>query len=59
VLTGKPGLALCDFATSLPARALVMGSRGQGGIKRAVLGSVSDYVIRNAPCPVIITGPAG
>ena len=59
VLTGKPGVALCEFATTLPARALIMGSRGQGGIKRAVLGSVSDYVIRNAPCPVIITGPAG
>ena len=59
VLTGKAGLALCEFATTLPARALIMGSRGQGGIKRVVLGSVSDYVIRNAPCPVIITGPAG
>jgi nucleotide-binding universal stress UspA family protein len=35
-----------------------MGSRGRGGIKRALLGSVSDFVVRNASCPVVITGPA-
>jgi len=32
-----------------------MGSRGRGGVKRALLGSVSDYVTRNAPCSVVIT----
>jgi nucleotide-binding universal stress UspA family protein len=35
-----------------------MGSRGRGGIKRALLGSVSDYVVRNARCPVVVTGPS-
>jgi len=44
------------LAEQLPARALVMGSRGRGGLKRALLGSVSDYVVRNSPCPVVITG---
>ena len=59
VLRGEPGIALCNLATEQNARALVMGSRGRGGIKRALLGSVSDYVVRNAPCPVVITGPKG
>lgn len=58
VLEGNPGDALCKFASALGAAAIVMGSRGRGGVRRALLGSVSDYVIRNAPCPVVITGPA-
>ena len=37
------------------ATAIVIGSRGRGGIKKALLGSVSDYVVRNAPCPVVVT----
>ena len=33
---------------------VVMGSRGLGGIKRALLGSVSDSVVRRAHCPVLV-----
>jgi nucleotide-binding universal stress UspA family protein len=58
VLRGPPGPALCSFAREVHARVLVMGSRGRGGVKRALLGSVSDHVVRNAPCPVVIAGPA-
>ena len=53
VLMGAPGPALCDYATSLPASVIVLGTRGRGGLRRAVLGSVSDHVVRNAPCPVL------
>lgn len=59
VLEGDPGPMLCEFAVGVRAGAIVMGSRGQGRLKRAVLGSVSDHVVRNAPCPVMILGPAG
>ena len=58
LLEGDAGPALCAFAAEISAGAIVMGSRGRGGIKRALLGSVSDHVVRNAPCPVVITGPA-
>jgi nucleotide-binding universal stress UspA family protein len=58
VLRGAPGSALCSLAREVDARAIVMGSRGRGGIKRALLGSVSDHVVRNAHCPVVITGPS-
>ena len=57
VLQGDPATAICQLATELDASAVVIGSRGHGGIKRAVLGSVSDHVVRNAPCTVIVTGP--
>ncbi len=53
ILVGSPGQALCDLAGSLPASVLVIGTRGRGGIRRAMLGSVSDYVVRRAPCPVV------
>ncbi|MCB1248831.1 MAG: universal stress protein [Acidimicrobiales bacterium] len=57
VLRGDAGRAICDYADEIDARVIVMGSRGRGGLKRAVLGSVSDHVVRNAPCPVVITPP--
>ena len=59
VLHGSPGPAICAHATDLSAAAIVIGSRGRGGLKRAVLGSVSDHVVRHAPCPVIVTSPPG
>jgi nucleotide-binding universal stress UspA family protein len=55
VLEGDPGPVLCALAEEVGASAIVMGSRGRGGFKRAFLGSVSDHVVRNAPCPVVIT----
>jgi nucleotide-binding universal stress UspA family protein len=55
ILQGDAGEAICQLATELSARAIVLGSRGRGGLKRAFLGSVSDYVVRKAPCTVIVT----
>jgi len=54
VLRGDPAAALVQHAESVRASAVVIGTRGRGGIKRAVLGSVSDHVIRHAPCPVVV-----
>ncbi|MCK4482049.1 universal stress protein, partial [Candidatus Bathyarchaeota archaeon] len=34
---------------------IVMGARGVSKIREILLGSVSDGVIRNAPCPVLVT----
>jgi len=55
VRRGDPGPTICDVAEKLSAEAIVMGSRGRGGLRRALLGSVSDYVVRNAPCTVMVT----
>ncbi|MGA2837679.1 MAG: universal stress protein [Acidimicrobiales bacterium] len=55
VVSGEPAAAICGLAGELGARAIVIGTRGRGGLKRALLGSVSDYVVRSAPCTVVVT----
>lgn len=55
LLDGPAGPAICDAADELGADVIVMGTRGRGGLRRAVLGSVSDHVIRNASCSVLVT----
>jgi nucleotide-binding universal stress UspA family protein len=54
VVEGEPGPALCNAATDLGADVLVVGSHGRGVIARTLLGSVSDYVVHHAPCPVLV-----
>lgn len=51
---GAPGPVLCEQAEALHADVVVVGSRGRGAIKRVLLGSVSSYVVHNAPCPVLV-----
>jgi nucleotide-binding universal stress UspA family protein len=55
LLRGAAGPAVCEYAAEIGAQVIVIGSRGRGGFKRALLGSVSDHVVRNAPCPVVVT----
>jgi nucleotide-binding universal stress UspA family protein len=54
VLMGEPATELGLFAQEVGATVLVVGSRGRGPIKRAFLGSVSDHLVRHAPCPVLV-----
>lgn len=59
ILIGHAGEALCRFAAESSASAIVMGTRGRGGVRRAMLGSVSDHVVRHAPCAVLSTAEHG
>jgi nucleotide-binding universal stress UspA family protein len=52
--TGDAGPAICRLAEEVGADVVVVGSRGRGAIKRALLGSVSTHVTANAPCPVVV-----
>ena len=54
VLEGDPRNVLCEAVEKHQASMLVVGSHGYGAIKRAVLGSVSDYCAHHAHCTVMI-----
>ena len=51
---GRADEEMVDLAQSIGAGLIVMGSRGHGRIRRALMGSVSDSVVRHAHCPVTI-----
>jgi nucleotide-binding universal stress UspA family protein len=51
---GDAGQMMCFLAEDLAADAIVVGSRGRGRIRRALMGSVSSHIIHNAPCPVVV-----
>jgi nucleotide-binding universal stress UspA family protein len=51
---GEVALEIVALAEELGAGLLVMGSRGLGGVRRALMGSVSDSVVRHAHCPVLV-----
>ncbi|KAJ7299833.1 hypothetical protein O6H91_21G065400 [Diphasiastrum complanatum] len=54
VYYGDPRDKICDAVVEIPLDCVIMGSRGLGTLKRALLGSVSNYVVNNAPCPVTV-----
>lgn len=50
----KPGEYIVGVAKKERATVIIMGTRGMGKIRRTILGSVSDYVISHADCPVLV-----
>ncbi len=54
LMRGEVAREIVDLAEDVEAGLIVMGSRGRGGIRRALMGSVSDSVMRHAHCPVLV-----
>ncbi|XP_010524879.1 PREDICTED: universal stress protein A-like protein isoform X2 [Tarenaya hassleriana] len=57
VLEGDPKDVICQAVEQMHVDLLVIGNRGLGMIKRAFLGSVSDYCAHHAKCPILIVKP--
>ena len=51
---GRPDEEIVALAEEIGAGLIVMGSRGLGGIRRLLMGSVSVSVVRHAHCPVLV-----
>jgi nucleotide-binding universal stress UspA family protein len=54
LMLGRPDAAIVWLADELGAGLVVVGSRGLGGMRRTLIGSVSNSVVRHAPCPVMV-----
>ena len=52
--TGSPAVVILDFAASNDIDLIIMGSRGLGIVKGVLLGSVSQYIVEQAKCPVLV-----
>lgn len=51
---GDPGTEIADYAESIDADLVIIPSHGYHGFKRALLGSVTERVIRHVDCPVLV-----
>ena len=54
IVQGRPADKIVEIASTRNIDLIIMGSRGIGGIKGMLLGSVADRVADHAPCPVMI-----
>lgn len=54
---GSPGDEILLLAHEIGADMIIVGSHGRTGVKRMLLGSVSEQVVREAECPVIVARP--
>ena len=56
VAEGRVWREIISSAESLPADLLVLGTHGRTGFERLILGSVTEKLLRKAPCPVLTVG---
>jgi nucleotide-binding universal stress UspA family protein len=56
-LTGEPGESIADFASNIQADLIIMTSHGRRGVKKHLLGSVAERVLRLAQCSVLTIKP--
>jgi nucleotide-binding universal stress UspA family protein len=58
-LKGKPHVEICQLAADLDADLIIIGTRGQTGLRHLALGSTAERVVRHAPCPVLVSHSLG
>jgi universal stress protein A len=54
VRTGVPDIDIVQAAHELGVDLIVMVTHGRKGLERLVMGSVTEHVVREAPCPVLV-----
>lgn len=54
---GRAGEAILEYADKNRIKLITIATHGHGGLRRAVFGSVADYVLRESGLPVLIIRP--
>jgi nucleotide-binding universal stress UspA family protein len=54
LVVGEPAAAIAELAKSEGVDLIVMGTHGRTGLRRLLMGSVAEAIVRRAPCPVFI-----
>jgi nucleotide-binding universal stress UspA family protein len=54
VRNGSPATEIVELARAMPADAIIISTHGRSGLRHVLLGSVAEYVVRHAPCPVLV-----
>jgi universal stress protein A len=54
VITGRPHVEIAEEAARVQADLIIMATHGYTGLKHVYLGSVTERVVRHAPCPVLV-----
>jgi nucleotide-binding universal stress UspA family protein len=54
---GKPAEEIVRAAQELECDLIVLGTQGRTGLRRLLMGSVAEKVVRQSPCPVVTVGP--
>jgi nucleotide-binding universal stress UspA family protein len=55
IRSGRPYEQIVRLARELDADLIALSTRGHSGLKHLLLGSTAERVVRNAPCPVLVT----
>ena len=58
LVEGDPAIRVVELAEELKVDAVVVGSHGKGLARRLLLGSTSEQIVREAPCPVLVVRAA-
>lgn len=53
-LEGQPGPTLVEYAKAQSIDLMVIGTHGHRGFQRLLMGSVAEYLMHHAPCPVLV-----
>lgn len=53
LISGDPATAIVELAAAEKVDLIVMGTHGRTGLRRFLMGSIAEAVVRTAPCPVL------